>query len=287
MIIRFFIIVTVILTFAQTNAQNSNDLGGASNAIKPEKEILNGKIPISKNIDWKPIKKDFNGTTMVLVPAGSFMMGSEEGDVNERPAHKQRLTIPFWIDETEVTRASYKKCGLVGVCTSHFDNWFSDSENQPLNYVNWDEAVTYCEWRGARLPTEVEWEYAARGPDSLLYPWGNKFYRDKVHYSRNSDIKTIRVGNYLDGASWVGALDMSGNVGELTRSLFRDYPYINSDGRELIGKENSISEHIVIRGSSFNGTPIELRTTSRNRYFFNSVVNDIGFRCVRSFNDSD
>ena len=173
---------------------------------------------------------------MVLVPAGSFKMGSNNGDSDEKPVHDQTFDQPFWIDKTEVTRGAYESCVSAGVCTSTPDSQYSTTANQPINRVTWYQAAAYCEWRGARLPTEAEWEYAARGPDNLKYPWGNEFDGNKVHYSQNSSNKTADVGNYPSGTSWVGALDMSGNVWEWTNSLYKDYPYVNNDGRNLTGK---------------------------------------------------
>ena len=127
-------------------------------------------------------------------------------------------------------------------CTSTPDNQYSTEANQPINEVTWYQAAAYCKWRGVRLPTEREWEYAARGPDNLAYPWGNEFDGDRLHYSQNSGNKTASVGNYPSGRSWVGALDMAGNVWEWTSSLYKDYPYVSDYGRNLTGYEGDISE---------------------------------------------
>ena len=245
-------------------------------------QSLLGYQPVNQNADWTPVKKYFDGVKMVLVPAGSFEMGDNNGDNDEKPVHIQRFDKPFWIDEIEVTRGAYEACVSTELCTSTPDNNFSNRANQPINGVTWYQATAYCEWRGARLPTEAEWEYAARGPDSLVYTWGNEFDRNKVQGFHNSNRRAANVGSYPSGASWVGALDMSGNVWEWTQSLYKDYSYNESVSRNLSGNEKDISENITLRGGSFGDTADRLRTANRNRDDASVVIFNIGFRCVHS-----
>ena len=229
--------------------------------------VANGTKPISHNSDWTPVERDFNNTTMVLVPAGSFKMGSENGRNDESPAHTQIFANPFWIDKTEVTRGAYDKCVSDGACEFISNNSLSKNANQPINFVNWYKATAYCKWQGMRLPTEREWEYAARGPSGFTYPWGNEFDENKLHYYQNPGSKTIPVGNYPSGASWVGALDMAGNVHEWTSSLYKDYPYraysyliydqesTKSYDVKLKGNEKNVTELISLRGDNeLNGS---------------------------------
>ena len=132
------------------------------------------------------------------------------------------------------------------------------------------------------MPTEAELEYAARGPDNLVYPWGNEFDENKVQGFHSSGYETVNVGNYANGASWVGALDMSGNVWEWTSSLYRDYPYVSTDGRNLTGNEASVTESIALRGGSFFDSSGLLRAADRSGLDAGVESNDIGFRCARS-----
>ena len=135
--------------------------------LSPEEIAL---TPVTQNEDWTPIERDFDGVAMVLVPAGCFMMGYEDGDDDEGPIHEQCFSTPFWIDKYEVTNAQFKRfAGLADTQSQWLD------EDHPRENITWDEAQQFCVLRGARLPSEAEWEYAARGPNNLIYPWGNAF----------------------------------------------------------------------------------------------------------------
>lgn len=235
------------------------------------------------NEDWKPVAWTFDddptGATMVLAPSGCFMMGSGVYD-DEEPVHEQCFDGPFWIDETEVTRGQWQACADAGVCRVPPASYYPQSETQPMRRVTWYEAVTFCEWRGARLPTEREWEYAAAGPDGWVYPWGDDFNAELVVYSENSD-QTADVGSRPGGASWVGALDMSGNVWEWVSSKYLLYPYAPDDGREDM---TTSDDYRVLRGGSFNFGDFSLRAAYR--YWYYPTVEfeflSFGFRCARS-----
>jgi formylglycine-generating enzyme required for sulfatase activity len=225
------------------------------------------------NEDWKNwypdgFVQEFNGVEMVLVPKGCFMMGSDEGDDDEQPVHEQCFDAPFWIDKTEVTNAQFRSVGCEHT---------SSEPNQPLNCVSWFEARNFCVRRETRLPTEREWEYAARGVSKWEYPWGDEFISDNVVYGSNSGGKTAVVGSRLAGVSWVGALDMSGNVWEWVNSLYVDYEY-------NIGKSESdinITNPRVLRGGSFDFNIVNQRAANRNRFNPNGSSLDWGFRCTR------
>lgn len=237
---------------------------------------------VSSNAEWSAYvgidgmtRREFDGVTMVLVPAGCFMMGSENGQSNELPVHEQCFEEPFWIDETEVTNAQY---GSVA-CPDSFD------PDQPRNCISWLSAKGHCEARGGRLPTEREWEYAARGPDSWEYPWGNEFVGEYVVHLGSpeyQDIKIAPVGSRPEGASWVGALDMAGNLSEWTSSIYEDYPYDPEDGREQVEDTDS---RIVLRGGDFGKGAQYLRSAFRSRYPSNTAYNNFGFRCVHSYDN--
>lgn len=229
------------------------------------------------NPNWTPVERDFDGVTMVLVPAGCFMMGSTSSD-DEQPVHEQCFDAPFWMDKTEVTQSQFQRLG--GVKSS--DNRFAGAD-RPVERIVWFEAYDFCELRDARLPTEREWEYAARGPDNLLYPWGNEFIADNVVYSGNSNNQTAVVGSRPAGISWVGALDMSGNVLEWISSLYASYPYNVADGREADMRHSADVLHMLRGGSWYNnigGLRAPVRFRSLPLGWDGSLV---GFRCARSY----
>ncbi|MBZ0282730.1 MAG: SUMF1/EgtB/PvdO family nonheme iron enzyme [Anaerolineae bacterium] len=220
------------------------------------------------NTDWQPYIQTFDDIEMVLVPAGCFDMGNNNGENDEKPVVEQCFDKPFWLDRTEVTNKQYGSEGS-----------FS-GDNHPRERVTWNEARAFCEAREARLPTEAEWEYAARGPDGWLYPWGNAFQPNNVVYAGNSNGQTSEVGSRLTGASWVGALDMSGNVWEWVNTFYEPYPYTSDDGREVLNVANNLR---VVRGGSWQVTDSLLRSTYRNNAISSSSYNVLGFRCARDY----
>lgn len=229
------------------------------------------RTPVASNDDWTPYSQTFDGVEMMLVPMGCFMMGSNDGDEDEQPVHEQCFDEPFWISKTEVTNEQYGSLGC---------ELTSSEPNQPRNCIDWFEAQNFCEAHGGRLPTEAEWEYAARGPDNLVYPWGNEFIGDYVIYESSpifGDTTTAPVSSRPGGASWSGALDMSGNVWEWISSLYESYPYNVDDERD---SNNSNDSH-VLRGGSFDFSMGALRTANRSREYSGFGDDGIGFRCVR------
>jgi formylglycine-generating enzyme required for sulfatase activity len=238
---------------------------------------------VASNAAWEPITEAIDGADMVLVPMGCFMMGREDGDTDERPVRERCITEPYWIDKTEVTRADYAACVDAGVCVEATANSVSTGDNQPINKVSWFEAYDYCEWRGARLPTEMEWEYAARGPDSLVYPWGNEFIQDNAVVNAN---ETADVGSKPEGASWVGAMDMSGNVWEWASTIspfeivYR-YPYDATDGREA---NDDRRRPRVVRGGSFDHSAAFVQAANRGRSVPSVHIDNYGFRCAVTMN---
>ena len=211
---------------------------------------------------------------MALVPVGCFMMGDDSGRDNEMPAHEQCLEQPYYIDVYEVSNRQYGK----DVPNKHLD--------KPIGYADWADAAAYCESRGGRLPTEVEWEYAARGPDNLMYTWRSERVSG-IYLVRHLGVGSpnwspLPVGSKPDGASWVGAQDMLGNVWEWTGSKFSDYPYNISAN---MGESSSVDENdsIVIRGNSYMGEEdFVLRAAYRRTRNPTESLESLGFRCVRT-----
>jgi len=221
---------------------------------------------------WTPVEEDFDGVTMVLVPAGCFMMGDDQRS-NTQPIHEQCFEEPFWIDQTEVTQADFARLDGQKERPHEFSG-----DDLPVEFITWFEARDFCQQRGMRLPTEREWEYAARGVASLAYPWGDDWDADLAVVGEE---QTTAVGNKPDGASWVGALDMGGNVWEWVSSLYAAYPY--TDDAESTTDTDS---HRVVRGGSFSGTPDSLRGAHRNWIKPNTAGLNLGFRCANDVEDT-
>lgn len=228
---------------------------------------------LGKNDIW-----NIDGMEMVYVPAGEFIMGSKDGDIDEKPVHVVYLDA-YWIDKYEVTNEQYADCVETGVCEEPGDTKYYDDANyanHPVVYVDWYQGQDYCQWVGRRLPTEAEWEKAARGTDGRTYPWGENITCSYAQYI-GCPGTTLAVGSLSKGASPYGALDMAGNVWEWMSSLYMDYPYDADDGRENLDK----SDNRVLRGGSCLISEKEVR--SANRFMSNPDLRDIlGFRCATS-----
>ncbi len=228
--------------------------------------------PITNNDQWTPVIDEFNGMQMAFVPAGCFMMGSTE-EKNEQPVHKVCFDEPFWIDVYEVTNEAFGSTG----CES-----YSSEPDQPRNCVNWIDSLAHCESRGARLPTEAEWEYAARGPDGLVYPWGNDFVADNVVGLENSYGQTAPGGSKPGGVSWVGVYDLSGNLWEWVSDWYDADYYASSREVNPQGPENG--QYRVLRGGSWDVSySTFLRGAYRYNFFPPNGGNHFGFRCARSY----
>jgi formylglycine-generating enzyme required for sulfatase activity len=206
---------------------------------------------------------------MVFVPMGDFIMGSMEGDIDEKPVRTVFLSS-FWIDQTEVTQAMYAKCSAEG-CTK--PTCKSGGDNYPIVCVDWASAKAYCEWAGRRLPDEFEWEKAARGTEGSLYPWGNEKatceYAVMDEGNGNGCGKgdsAWEVGSKPAGISPYGALDMAGNVWEWVEDW--DYYAVNGAGR-------------VLRGGGFFSIASTVRSAKREVLHRPIDRNkSLGFRCA-------
>lgn len=245
-----------------------------------------------RNRDWQPFIATFPDLPIpdmpfCLVPAGAFRMGSDEFD-DEKPAHDQPIERPFWIGQHPVTNDQWRRAAAAGAVAEPRGNsgleWYHDPKmgDAPVVGVDWFMARDFAAWLGCRLPTEREWEYAARGVASWRYPWGDDWDPDKAVWGANSGGRPAAVTSKPQGASWVGALHLSGNVWEWTSSLYQPYPYREDDGREAdTGSRTAVRR--VLRGGSFDGTTGSLRAALRPR---GNPDDDSGygggFRCARS-----
>jgi formylglycine-generating enzyme required for sulfatase activity len=235
--------------------------------------ILINQKRLNSNAEWTPHIQEFDTVEMVLVPEGCFTMGSENNDPDERPTHRVCFDVPFWIDRTEVTQRQFRDFNGVTARNSFFSG-----DSRPVEHITWFEARDFCELRGARLPTEAEWEYAARGVDGLVYPWGNNWDAQAVVWNHNGSDGTANVGSVRRGASWVGAVDMSGNVWEWMSSLYLPYAY----GTDHESVSNSTDVRVLRGGSWRDNITSLLRVANRSRFNPVSSLDDLGFRCARS-----
>jgi serine/threonine-protein kinase len=229
-------------------------------------------------------KRSTDEKQMVYVPDGTFEMGSTQGHDDEQPLHAVTLD-GFWIDRTEVTNSQYARCVADGACSppgklgsGTRDSYYGKDEfgHYPVINVTWDDSDTYCQWAGGRLPTEAEWEYAARGPDSLTFPWGNDLPDDTLlNYNENVG-DTTQVGAYPGGASWVGAMDMAGNVGEWVADWYAEYP----SEAQTNPKGPKTGDWRLMRGGSWDSKGEYVRAAYRNFGLPVIRLHRLGFRCV-------
>jgi formylglycine-generating enzyme required for sulfatase activity len=274
--------------------------------------------------------RPIDGMVMVYVPAGEFTMGSTDEEVDnalalcneyrgdcerdqfedEQPAHAVALD-GFWIDRTEVTNAQFaaflneegnqEEGGVTWLelegetcLIEHVGSEFrpkSGYGDHPVIEVSWYGAAAYCEWAGGRLPTEAQWEYAARGPEGCTFPWGDEVDGTRLNYcdaNCDSDLADeafddgyayiAPVGSYPDGASWVGALDLAGNVWEWGADWYGDYP----SERQENPSGPSVGDWRVVRGGSWSTLWIYVRAVYRNYVRPVGRYGGFGFRCVGS-----
>lgn len=229
---------------------------------------------------------DKDGMTLLYVPAGEFTMGSNSDHADEKPVHTVYLDA-FWIDQTEVTNAMFRQ--FVAATTYRTEaNWQHPSggphsnldgfENHPVVEVSWNDAKAYCEWAGRRLPTEAEWEKAARGTDGRIYPWGNQ-PPDHAGLTYNWEVMTTtQVGSHPTGASPYGALNMLGNVWEWVADWYGETYYASSPDRNPTGPTSGY--YHVLRGGCYDFAS-DVRASKRGNDYPYELYCYVGFRCAR------
>jgi eukaryotic-like serine/threonine-protein kinase len=200
---------------------------------------------------------------------------------DEMPVHVADVDA-FWIMRTEVTNAQYARCVEAGICTPPSnDRWLNPTyADHPVTHIDWERANTYATWVGGRLPTETEWEKAARGTDEREYPWGNDAPQDHHLNFNYREGDTMPVGSYEAGASPYGLLDMAGNVEEWVADWYGADAYATASARNPTGPPAGIFR--VTRGGSLNSSRFDVRTTARGRVLPNSAFPSVGFRVVLS-----
>ncbi|MEK9627711.1 MAG: formylglycine-generating enzyme family protein [Nitrospinota bacterium] len=234
-------------------------------------------------------KKELSQTTpskkneMALIPEGEFVMGSNERWDDEAPEHIS-FTKAFYMDLNEVTNSDYKNFVEAKKHATPYHwpdgNIPKGKENHPVVYVSWFDANDYCKWAGKRLPTEQEWEKAARGLDGLIYPWGNEWSLDKSNNPYKHSTGTEPIGSYPEGKSPYGLNDMSGNVWEWVDSFYLPHP-----GNPVTRAEYGKDKRVLKGGSWFDclSYGCGLSAPTFNRSFFTPEVknNSFGFRCAK------
>jgi formylglycine-generating enzyme required for sulfatase activity len=242
-------------------------------------------LPVSTQVS------PLDGMVLSYIPAGVFLMGSEEGGDNEQPVHSVTLDA-FWMDQTEVTNGMYALCVAAGACepprsgnTYTRDSDYGDAAhvNYPVVWVSWYRAEDYCNWAGRRLPTEAEWEYAARGGlAGATYPWGNEDPNCKQANFLNQTFEcvggTSSVGSYPPNG--YGLYDMAGNVWEWVADWYDEDYYSTSPAENPLGPASGGNR--VIRGGAWVFNEDFMRSAMRYAGDPGAADNDLGFRCAHS-----
>jgi formylglycine-generating enzyme required for sulfatase activity len=232
----------------------------------------------------------------VRIPAGPFIQGSTHGEEDERPV-RTRVLPAFAIDRTEVTRAEYARCVAARRCKALAGApaaaaAASEDDRLPVANVSWKEAQAFCRFAGGRLPSEAEWEKAARGTDGREYPWGDEALCDRANWGnfdgegpcagRNPG-HPVAVGQYPTGASPYGVLDLGGNVWEWVADRYDDDdPFaaaLNSKPRRN-GRASPAVERRIVRGGSCCSFFVGPRAANRNAWAAEHRDFDLGFRCA-------
>jgi len=232
-----------------------------------------------------------DGMAQVYVPAGEFLMGSADTDPNaiafEQPQHTVYLDA-FWMDQTEITNAMYAACVDAGGCLipissgseTHLEYFRNPTyDNYPVLYVSWANARAYCQWAGRRLPTEAEWEKAARGPDGRIFPWGDAAPNpSRANFNKNVG-DTSAVGSFPTNASLYGALDLAGNAWEWVSDWYGGLYYASSPATNPQGPNSGTVR--VLRGGAWDSELADIRAAARFSFGPTNRQNFIGFRCAQ------
>jgi len=264
--------------------------GASFSAINANKDVLGSLRSLSEGIvlqkNDEPVTSDSSGlataaarqASMMFVPPGEFVMGNTWVNLD-----------PFWIDKTEVTNTMYAGCVQAGRCrppretrSRTRDRYFWDPvyADYPVIFVSWEDAHHYCGWAGRRMPTEAEWEKAARGIGGQAFPWGDADPAGSVDLVNYHSQDTTEVGIFPNGASPYGVLDMAGNVGEWVADWLSVEYYSNPPASNPPGPDSG--QYRVWRGGSWANTGIEsLRTYTRTGNLPADSRAGIGFRCAR------
>ncbi|MBM3947577.1 MAG: formylglycine-generating enzyme family protein, partial [SAR202 cluster bacterium] len=221
-----------------------------------------------------------DGATLVWVPPGQFRMGDNASPFQlDKPEHQVGLSTGVWLYKYPVTNTQYLR--FLEANPEHPRPLFWDESKfnhpeQPVCGVSWHDAQEYCRWAGVRLPTEAEWEYAARGPEGRRYPWGDAAPTMDlaVYYQEGRTNRSGRVGRRPAGASWCGAEQMAGNVWEWCEDTYQ--PYVAGETVDPLPATGEGPR--VVRGGAWNFPPLSTLSSNRHANGPNARANNIGFR---------
>ncbi len=307
---------TLDIRTRQNVARVLNQIGGdKAIAVLKESDINVGRIDMTLPMlqveitESQSIINKIDGSEMVLIPACDFIYGSREDDKIARSNEKPQKIINlanFYIDKYPVTNSRF--CKFLNTVTPgskelkkwiKFDGSYEGErcriklagkkyrvedgfEYHPVIYVSWFGADAYAKWSQSRLPSELEWEKAARGADGIIYPWGNEFDKSACNSRESVILKTTPVDKYDSGESVYGVYDMSGNVWEWTKSIYKEYSYNPDDGREKPPELELQDDLAVVRGGGFFNVAEELRCASRYKLRAANLSDSVGFRVALS-----
>jgi serine/threonine-protein kinase len=271
-LIALLLAVILILMWGGTDESAQGDVDNTAS------QTATDKLPDTTKQTASPLSPPAAPAGMAYVPGGEFIMGRDNGTQYERPQH-QAAVSPFFIDLYEVTCEEYKKfideTGYRAPVGWSKGNYPPAWARRAVSGIDWDDANAYARWAGKRLPTEQEWEFAARGTDLRLYPWGNQWKGMAANADSSSHGHVAEIGEHPAGPSPFGAQDMVGNVWEWTASDLAPYP-----GGTLPGQARGDVK--VVRGGSWRENRSQATVTTRMGMAPRGVVSpDVGFRCVR------
>ncbi len=277
-----FILMIVGLVYESYKAkQQSQLIQSAQFEPTPVQEVIKEDYSM-----YKTLMGD-EGRPMVQIPEGPFTMGSNEGDPDEAPEHQVYLKS-FYIDLKEVTQSEYERYVKMTKRGKPFIPVFEDDISKiqgadlPAMGMSWNDAVAYCHWASKRLPTEAEWEKAARGERKRRYAWGDEFDPVRANLDGEEDgYKYLaQIGSFESGRSPYGLYDMTGNIAEWVADTYDEHFYEGSPYRDPVGPEEE-GEHKVIRGGSWRESGLTARVSKRFQAKMWRTDSTIGIRCAK------
>jgi formylglycine-generating enzyme required for sulfatase activity len=267
---------------ARPKDQKDAEAKAAEKPLNPGGTSTVSRVMVTPPLPEEATGRD--GASMVLVPAGEFIMGSDKGDDDEKPVHRVHLDS-FYIDKFEVTNGKFAK--FIDAIKGEPPWGFDDKDtpvahaDQPVRWVTWLDATAYCQWTGKRLPTEAEWEKAARSADGRLYPWGDEppTLAHAVFGQKEGSESLPPFSNRDKGKSPYGAQDMAGSLYEWVADWYDDEYYAKTPSQNPRGPSEGTQK--VQRGGSYTNNPYRLRATFRTKDNPTEAHPNVGFRCAQ------